>query len=77
MDGNLPEKRGLDLVHQVRQRLEQTKVLVLLSATDEAQAAEYIVAGAHGLVMKDSSLGGTAGGHRASPRWARRSAPRT
>jgi DNA-binding NarL/FixJ family response regulator len=56
MDGNLPEKRGLDLVHQVRQCLEQTKVLVLLSATDEAQAAEYIVAGAHGFVMDDSSL---------------------
>jgi len=56
IDGDLSGKRGLALVHQVRQRLEQAKVLVLLSAADDAQAAEYIVAGAHGFVMDDSSL---------------------
>ena len=56
IDANLPGKRGLELVRQVRQSLVQTKVLVLLSVTDEARAAEYIVAGAHGFVMDNSTL---------------------
>ena len=31
-------------------------ILVLLAGTDEAQAAEYIVAGADGCVMENSSI---------------------
>jgi len=56
VDGNLSPERGVELVRQVRERVERTKVLVLLSVTDEARAAEFILAGAHGLVMEDSSL---------------------
>jgi DNA-binding NarL/FixJ family response regulator len=56
IDGGLSGKRGLALVHQVRQRLEQAKVLVLFAAADGAQAGEYIMAGAHGFVMDNSSL---------------------
>ena len=56
IDGNLPRTNGLDVVRQLRQRLEGAKVLVLFSAPDEVKAAEYIMAGAHGCVVEDSSL---------------------
>jgi DNA-binding NarL/FixJ family response regulator len=56
IDANLPHKFAVDLIQQIRQRLQKTKILALVCAASQDKVVECVVAGAHGCVMEESSV---------------------
>ncbi len=53
MDLLMPERDGIDAMHELRRRLPDTRVIVLTSFLDEAQVLPAIQAGAAGYLLKN------------------------
>lgn len=56
VDASLPHRVAAELIRKVRERLQQTNVLALVSAASQDEMVDCVVAGAHGCLMEDSSL---------------------
>ncbi|MFL9989171.1 response regulator [Paraburkholderia sediminicola] len=56
MDLNLPALNGLELISLVRRRFARVRILVLSGEISEQQAAAAFDKGAHGYVLKQSSI---------------------
>ncbi|MEA2158762.1 MAG: hypothetical protein QOD66_1142 [Solirubrobacteraceae bacterium] len=53
MDLLMPERDGIEAMHELRQRLPDTRVIVLTSFLDEARVLPAIQAGAAGYLLKN------------------------
>jgi len=55
LDLMIPRLFGVDVIRQVRQSAQKTKIVVLSMHADESFVRESLRAGAHGYVLKESS----------------------